>query len=217
MRAAFKAVMDGYQVAVLVPTTVLAQQHERTFRERLAAFPARVEVLSRFRTDQEAARRDRRRRKAGEVDIVIGTHRMLQQDVEFANLGLVIIDEEQRFGVTHKERLKRMRLEVDVLTLSATPIPRTLHMSLAGIRDMSTIEDAARGTASPCRPSSRSGTTRSCARRCCARSSAAGRSTSCTTACSRSTCFADRLRELVPEATHRRRARADARGPARSG
>jgi transcription-repair coupling factor (superfamily II helicase) len=141
VRAAFKAVMDGMQVAVLVPTTVLAQQHERTFRERLAAFPARVEVLSRFRSDQEA-REVIAGLRAGEVDIVIGTHRLLQQGIEFANLGLVIIDEEQRFGVAHKERLKRMRLEVDVLSLSATPIPRTLHMSLTGIRDMSTIESA---------------------------------------------------------------------------
>jgi len=141
VRAAFKAVMDGMQVAVLVPTTVLAQQHERTFRERLAAFPVRIEVLSRFRSDSEA-RAIVAALRAGEVDIVIGTHRLLQPGVEFANLGLVIIDEEQRFGVAHKERLKRMRLEVDVLSLSATPIPRTLHMSLTGIRDMSSIESA---------------------------------------------------------------------------
>ncbi|MBX7110629.1 MAG: transcription-repair coupling factor [Dehalococcoidia bacterium] len=141
VRAAFKAVMDGMQVAVLVPTTVLAQQHERTFRERLAAFPVRVEMLSRFRSDHEA-REIIAALKAGEIDIVIGTHRLLQPSVEFANLGLVIIDEEQRFGVAHKERLKRMRLEVDVLSLSATPIPRTLHMSLTGIRDMSSIESA---------------------------------------------------------------------------
>ncbi|MGE0133538.1 MAG: transcription-repair coupling factor [Dehalococcoidia bacterium] len=141
VRAAFKAVMDGMQVAVLVPTTVLAQQHERTFRERLAAFPVRIEVLSRFRSDHEA-RAIVAALKVGEVDIVIGTHRLLQPNVEFSNLGLVIIDEEQRFGVAHKERLKRMRLEVDVLSLSATPIPRTLHMSLTGIRDMSSIESA---------------------------------------------------------------------------
>ena len=141
LRAAFKAVMDGMQVAVLVPTTVLAQQHERTFRERLAAFPVRIEQLSRFRSDSEAKDIIERLAK-GEIDIVIGTHRLLQQGIEFANLGLVIIDEEQRFGVTHKERLKRMRLEVDVLSLSATPIPRTLHMSLTGIRDMSTIDTA---------------------------------------------------------------------------
>ena len=141
LRAAFKAVMDGRQVGVLVPTTVLAQQHERTFRERLAAYPVRIESLSRFRTDAEA-RDVIAGMRSGEVDIVIGTHRLLQAGVEFADLGLVIIDEEQRFGVAHKERLKRMRLEVDVLSLSATPIPRTLHMSLAGIRDMSTIDTA---------------------------------------------------------------------------
>ena len=141
VRAAFKAVQDGYQVAVLVPTTVLAQQHERTFRERLAPFPVRIEVLSRFRTDAEA-REVASGLRSGEVDIVIGTHRLLQPGTEFANLGLVVIDEEQRFGVAHKERLKRMRLEVDVLTLSATPIPRTLHMSLAGIRDMSPMDTA---------------------------------------------------------------------------
>ena len=141
VRAAFKAVMDGMQVAVLVPTTVLAQQHHRTFSERLAAFPARIEVLSRFRTDAEA-REVIAGLKSGDIDIVIGTHRLLQDGIEFANLGLVIIDEEQRFGVAHKERLKRMRLEVDVLALSATPIPRTMHMSLAGIRDMSTMESA---------------------------------------------------------------------------
>ncbi len=141
VRAAFKAVQDGYQVAILVPTTVLAQQHERTFRERLAPFPARIETLSRFRTDAEA-REVIAGLREGAIDIVIGTHRLLQPGVEFANLGLVIIDEEQRFGVAHKERLKRMRLEVDVLTLSATPIPRTLHMTLAGIRDMSTMESA---------------------------------------------------------------------------
>jgi transcription-repair coupling factor (superfamily II helicase) len=139
VRAAFKAVVDGSQVAVLVPTTVLAQQHFNTFRQRLSGFPVRVEMLSRFRSD-----RDQRRIvgdcAAGSVDVVIGTHRLLQKDVQFKNLGLVIIDEEQRFGVAHKERLKQMRAEVDVLTLTATPIPRTLNMALTGIRDMSTIE-----------------------------------------------------------------------------
>ncbi len=139
VRAAFKAVMDGRQAAVLVPTTVLAQQHFTTFRERLAGFPVRVEMLSRFRSE-----RDQRRivadAAAGSVDIVIGTHRLLQRDVSFKDLGLVVIDEEQRFGVAHKERLKKMRQEVDVLTLTATPIPRTLNMALTGIRDMSTIE-----------------------------------------------------------------------------
>jgi transcription-repair coupling factor (superfamily II helicase) len=139
IRAAFKAVMDSKQVAVLVPTTVLAQQHYATFFERLEAFPVKVEVLSRFRSDREqrnviAGLAD------GTVDICIGTHRLIQKDVIFKNLGLLIIDEEQRFGVNHKEYLKKMRREVDVLTLSATPIPRTLHMSLVGVRDMSTME-----------------------------------------------------------------------------
>jgi transcription-repair coupling factor (superfamily II helicase) len=139
LRAAFKAVMDGKQVAVLVPTTVLAQQHETTFRRRLAPFPVNVEMLSRFLTNKE--QQDVLKRLAkGEVDIVIGTHRLLSQDVSFKDLGLLIIDEEQRFGVTHKERLKRLRTEVDVLTMTATPIPRTLYMSLTGARDMSTID-----------------------------------------------------------------------------
>ena len=139
LRAAFKVAQSGRQVAILVPTTVLAQQHFTTFTERLQPFPAKVEMLSRFRS--EAEQRDVvQRLAAGEVDIVIGTHRLLQRDVRFKNLGLVIIDEEHKFGVTHKERLKRMRTQVDVLTLSATPIPRTLHMALAGVRDMSTIE-----------------------------------------------------------------------------
>ncbi|MDP2327847.1 MAG: transcription-repair coupling factor, partial [Dehalococcoidia bacterium] len=144
VRAAFKAVQEGYQVAVLVPTTVLAQQHLKTFRERLAGFPVSIDVISRFRTDQEAREVIARARR-GDLDILIGTHRLLEAHAEFANLGLVVIDEEQRFGVTHKERLKRMRLEVDVLTLSATPIPRTLHMALTGIRDMSIIETAPEG------------------------------------------------------------------------
>ena len=138
LRAAFKTVNEGMQVAILVPTTVLAQQHYATFAERLAPYPVKVEVLSRFRTHKEqeevvAAA------KSGMVDIVIGTHRILQKDMGFKNLGLVIIDEEHRFGVAHKERLKQMRAEVDVMTLSATPIPRTLHMALAGVRDMSVI------------------------------------------------------------------------------
>ena len=139
LRAAFKAVMDGKQVAVLVPTTVLAQQHYATFSQRLSAFPTRVEVLSRFRTQQEQ-RSVVDRLADGKVDICIGTHRLIQRDVRFKELGLVIVDEEQRFGVAHKERLKRMRQEVDVLTLTATPIPRSLHMALAGVRDMSTME-----------------------------------------------------------------------------
>ena len=138
VRAAFKAVADGKQVAVLVPTTVLAEQHGATFRERVAGFPVRVEVLSRFRSDEQQ-RQIAAGIANGEIDIAIGTHRLLQKDVAFKDLGLVVIDEEQRFGVSHKERLKQMRQEVDALTLSATPIPRTLQMSLAGIRDMSTV------------------------------------------------------------------------------
>jgi transcription-repair coupling factor (superfamily II helicase) len=138
LRAAFKAVMDGKQVAILVPTTVLAQQHFHTFRRRLAAFPVEIEMLSRFRTRLEAASIVDRL-GSGEIDIVIGTHRLLQPDVQFKDLGLLIIDEEQRFGVTHKEFLKQMRTEVDVLTLTATPIPRTLYMALTGARDISTI------------------------------------------------------------------------------
>ena len=139
LRAAFKAVMDGKQVAMLVPTTVLAQQHFVTFQERLQAFPVKVEMLSRFRAEKEQSDIVAGI-AAGTVDICIGTHRLLQKDILFKDLGLVIIDEEQRFGVAHKEHFKKLRQEVDVLTLSATPIPRTLHMSLAGIRDMSTIE-----------------------------------------------------------------------------
>ncbi len=139
LRAAFKAVMDGKQVAMLVPTTVLAQQHYETFRERLNPFPVEVALLSRFCTAGE--QRDiLERLAAGRIDIVIGTHRLLQKDVHFHDLGLVIIDEEQRFGVAHKERFKRMRTEVDVLTLTATPIPRTLYLALAGARDISIIE-----------------------------------------------------------------------------
>ena len=138
VRAAFKAVTDGKQVAVLVPTTVLAEQHGATFRERVAGFPVRVEVLSRFRS-AEQQREIVAGIASGEVDIAIGTHRLVQKDVAFKDLGLVVIDEEQRFGVSHKERLKQMRAEVDSLVLSATPIPRTLQMSLVGIRDMSTV------------------------------------------------------------------------------
>jgi transcription-repair coupling factor (superfamily II helicase) len=139
IRAAFKAVMDGKQVAILVPTTVLAQQHFNTFRERMADYPIRVELLSRFRTHGEQSRvvKDL---AAGAVDIVIGTHRIVQEDIAFKELGLVVIDEEQRFGVLHKEKFKRLRTLVDVLTLSATPIPRTLYLALTGARDMSTIQ-----------------------------------------------------------------------------
>jgi transcription-repair coupling factor (superfamily II helicase) len=138
LRAAFKAVLDGRQVAILVPTTVLAQQHYHTFRQRLAPFPVEVEMLSRFRTPQQQ-KNIIKRLEAGKVDIIIGTHRLLQGDVMFKDLGLLIIDEEQRFGVTHKETLKKMRTEVDVLTMTATPIPRTLYMTLTGVRDISTI------------------------------------------------------------------------------
>jgi len=139
LRAAFKAVQAGKQVAVLVPTTILAEQHGRTFRERLADYPVRIEVLSRFRSAQDS--QDVTRRMArGEVDIVIGTHRLLSRDATFHDLGLLIVDEEHRFGVRHKERLKALKLAVDVLTLTATPIPRTLHLSLAGLRDLTLLE-----------------------------------------------------------------------------
>src|SRR5271157_4355785 len=138
LRAAFKAVMDGKQVAILVPTTVLAQQHYETFLHRLAAFPIKVEMLSRFRSPREQD--DILLALAvGEIDIIIGTHRLISSDVQFKELGLVIIDEEQRFGVTHKEHLKKLRTEVDVLTLTATPIPRTLYMALTGVRDISNL------------------------------------------------------------------------------
>ncbi len=138
IRAACKAVEAGRQVAVLVPTTVLAEQHERTFRQRFADYPFRVESLSRFKSTKEV-KRTLEDLKLGRVDIVVGTHRILSKDVRFANLGMVIIDEEQRFGVEHKERLLQLRLTVDVLTLSATPIPRTLHMSMLGLRDISSL------------------------------------------------------------------------------
>ena len=138
LRAAFKAVLDGKQVAMLVPTTVLAQQHYETFCQRLAAFPVKVEMLSRFRTHREQTE-ILLGLALGEVDIVIGTHRLISPDVQFKDLGLVIIDEEQRFGVTHKEHLKKLRTEVDVLTLTATPIPRTLYMALTGVRDISNL------------------------------------------------------------------------------
>jgi transcription-repair coupling factor (superfamily II helicase) len=138
LRAAFKSVMDGKQVAILVPTTVLAQQHYETFMQRLAAFPVKVEMLSRFRTSREQTSIVHGL-ITGEIDIVVGTHRLISGDVQFKELGLVIIDEEQRFGVTHKEHLKKLRTEVDVLTLTATPIPRTLYMALTGVRDISNL------------------------------------------------------------------------------
>jgi len=139
MRAAFKAVMEGKQAAVLTPTTVLAYQHYDTFRSRFAPFPVKVELLSRFRSAKEQ-KEVAKRVESGEVDVVIGTHRLLSKDVRFKELGIVVVDEEQRFGVAHKERLKHLKKRVDVLTLSATPIPRTLNMSLSGLRDMSLIE-----------------------------------------------------------------------------
>jgi transcription-repair coupling factor (superfamily II helicase) len=139
VRAAFKAVADGKQVAVLVPTTILAQQHYETFANRMAAFPVRIEHLSRFRTAKEQERA-LPHIASGEVDIVIGTHRILSDDIQFKNLGLVIIDEEQRFGVKQKEHFKRLRAQVDILTLTATPIPRTLYMTLTGVRDISMIQ-----------------------------------------------------------------------------
>ena len=139
MRAAFKAVMDGKQVAFLAPTTVLTFQHEKTLKERFAAFPVRIDLVSRFRSkaEQKATLEDL---EAGKVEIIVGTHRLLSKDVKFRDLGLLVVDEEQRFGVAHKERIKQIKKRVDVLTMTATPIPRTLNMSLAGIRDMSIIE-----------------------------------------------------------------------------
>ena len=141
IRAAFKAVQEGKQVAVLVPTTILAQQHMQTFTQRMSTYPVKIEMLSRFRTASQM-KKTISGLKSGAVDIVIGTHRMLSKDVGFKNLGLLVVDEEQRFGVSHKERIKELRHNVDVITLTATPIPRTLHMSLAGIRDMSLLREA---------------------------------------------------------------------------
>ncbi|GFR35655.1 hypothetical protein TCEA9_14670 [Thermobrachium celere] len=139
MRAAFKAVMDGKQVAVLVPTTILAQQHYNNFKQRFADFPVNIDMISRFRS-KEQQKKTLKELAAGNVDIIIGTHRLLQKDVKFKDLGLLIVDEEQRFGVSHKEKIKMLKKNIDVLTLTATPIPRTLHMSLIGVRDISVIE-----------------------------------------------------------------------------
>ncbi|NJL95180.1 MAG: transcription-repair coupling factor [Anaerolineae bacterium] len=139
LRAAFKAAMDGKQVAVLVPTTILAQQHYQTFSQRLQPFPVKVEMLSRFRTEEQQSTIVEGI-GSGALDIVIGTHRLLSEDVRFKDLGLLIVDEEQRFGITHKERLKQLRAEVDTLALTATPIPRTLYMSITGLRDISVIQ-----------------------------------------------------------------------------
>ena len=139
LRAAFKAVMDGKQVAILAPTTILAQQHYNTLMRRMEGFPVEADVLSRFSSAKEQ-KETLRRLEAGEIDIVVGTHKLLGKDVKFKDLGLLIVDEEQRFGVGHKETIKNMKKSVDVLTMSATPIPRTLHMSMVGIRDMSLLE-----------------------------------------------------------------------------
>lgn len=140
IRAAFKAVSDGKQVVILVPTTILAQQHYNTFVQRMMDFPISIDMLSRFRTPAQQKKVIERLKK-GSLDIIIGTHRVLSKDIQFKNLGLLIVDEEQRFGVTHKEKIKQLKGEVDVLTLTATPIPRTLHMSLIGIRDMSVLDE----------------------------------------------------------------------------
>ena len=139
IRAAFKAIQDGKQVAVLAPTTLLATQHGNTFADRFAGYPIRVEVLSRFLTTAQA-KKVIEGVKTGEVDCVIGTHRLLGNDVKFKDLGLLVVDEEQRFGVQHKETMKKMKTNVDVLTLTATPIPRTLEMCLVGIRDLSLLQ-----------------------------------------------------------------------------
>src|SRR6202034_3129072 len=139
MRAAFKAVQDSKQVAVLTPTTVLSFQHYESFKRRFANFPVNIEMISRFRTAKEK-KIILEKAEAGKIDILIGTHAVLSKDLKFQDLGLLIVDEEQRFGVRHKERLKQMRAAIDVLSMSATPIPRTLHMSLVGLRDMSIIE-----------------------------------------------------------------------------
>ena len=139
IRSAFKAILDGKQVAFLVPTTILAQQHYETISKRFEDYAINVGLLSRFRTKKQQTE-TLKGLKEGTVDIVIGTHRILSKDVAYQDLGLLIVDEEQRFGVTHKEKIKQLRTNVDVLTLTATPIPRTLHMSMVGVRDLSVIE-----------------------------------------------------------------------------
>ena len=144
LRAVMKCILDGKQAAILVPTTVLAQQHYATAVSRFRDFPVKIEVLSRF-TPAREQKRILEAAKNGGVDLLIGTHKLLQKSMAFKDLGLLVIDEEQRFGVTHKERLKEMSRQVDVLTLSATPIPRTLNMALSGLRDMSTLEEPPAG------------------------------------------------------------------------
>ena len=141
LRAAFKAAMNGKQTAVLVPTTILAYQHYRTFISRMRGFPVKCEMLSSFRTAKQNEETLRKLRR-GDIDIIIGTHRLISKDVKFKDLGLVIIDEEQRFGVAQKEKLKEISTDVDILTLTATPIPRTLNMAMSGIRDMSILDEA---------------------------------------------------------------------------
>ena len=185
LRGAFKATQDGKQVAVLVPTTVLAAQHHATFSQRFAAFPLEVRMLSRFVSAKEqAATIDGL--ADGTVDIVIGTHRLLSKDVQFKDLGLVVVDEEQRFGVAAKERLKQLRREVDVLTLSATPIPRTLNLAMAGIRDLSASSRRRPRTGCRSRPVSPRPRPGWSATRSCASSTAAGRSSTSTTGSRRS-------------------------------
>src|SRR5690625_1464630 len=139
IRAAFKAITDGKQVAFLVPTTILAQQHFQTITERFQDYPINIGLLSRFRTSAQI-KETLKDLKNGMIDLVIGTHRLLSKDIHFRDLGLLVVDEEQRFGVKHKERIKQLKTNVDVLTLTATPIPRTLHMSMLGVRDLSVIE-----------------------------------------------------------------------------
>ena len=146
LRAVMKCVLEGKQAAILVPTTVLASQHYQTALRRFEGYPVKIAVVSRFQTGKEL-KQILADLKSGFIDVLIGTHRLLQKDVEFKDLGLLVVDEEQRFGVTHKERLKEISRQVDVLTLSATPIPRTLNMALSGIRDMSTIEEPPHGSA----------------------------------------------------------------------
>jgi transcription-repair coupling factor (superfamily II helicase) len=185
IRAAFKAVQDGKQVAFLAPTTILVEQHRRTIEERLADFPVRVGVLSRFRSAAETAEIVAGL-QSGAVDIVVGTHRLLSSDIRFHDLGLLVMDEEQRFGVKHKEKLKRLRASVDVLTLTATPIPRTLQFSLAGIRNLSLIRTPPRDRLAVHTQRS-PGATPSSPRSWGGSSTGAGRCTSSTTGWRRST------------------------------
>ena len=184
LRAAFKAANEGKQVLMLVPTTILAQQHYGTFAERLADYPITLEHVSRFRSaaEQKAAVKGF---AEGRVDILIGTHRVLSRDVRAKDLGLLIVDEEQRFGVKQKELLRQLKLKVDVISMSATPIPRTLQMSLAGLRDISVIETPPEGRR-PVRTYVGSTRRSSSSGRSCASTSAAGRRSSCTTASTRS-------------------------------